>query len=277
MNQAPPPAQTMTADPSVVDAAVRFCDDALASPTVEFLKPVESNVKIINNFWSKTVTIQIANPAGEKVLSIIIEIPEYDVWHGSVVTAEGVCVARVSQEFRARFRMRCSVCDPLALERERCVDAPPVSIEWGGAHFGEVNHDFNRDLCVCNPNSVKPIAHAQGPVDRIDSAEDPNSTRNKLCKLYIYSLALPVFGVCLGLLCGIPACMCYPLEFHIKDSAGEKVRGFERPALAVDDFFRSPGVLHFERMTSEQRRLALVVGMYSTAQRLCHPQEGGGG
>ena len=69
--------------------------------------------------------------------------------------------------------------------------------------------------------------------------------------------------------------MCYPLEFYIKDSAGEKVGGFERPALAVDDFFRSPGVLHFERMTSEQRRLALVVGMYSAAQRLCHPQEGG--
>ena len=56
----PPSAQAMTADPSVVDAAVRFCDDALASPTVEFLKPVESNVKIINNFWSKTVTIPIA-------------------------------------------------------------------------------------------------------------------------------------------------------------------------------------------------------------------------
>ena len=57
----PPSAQAMTADPSVVDAAVRFCDDVLASPTVEFLKPVESNVKIINNFWSKTVTIPIAN------------------------------------------------------------------------------------------------------------------------------------------------------------------------------------------------------------------------
>ena len=265
MNQAPPPAQTMTANPSVVDAAVRFCDDALASPTVEFLKPVESNVKSSWGQWkSKTVTIPIANPAGEKVLSIVIEIPEHDVWHGSIVTAEGVCVARVSQEFRAR------------LYRRRWIDAPPVPIEWGGAHFGEVNHDFNRDLCVCNPNSVKPIAHAQGPVDRIDSADDPNSTRNKLCKLYIYSLALPVFGSVLGLLCGIPACMCYPLEFDIKDSAGEKVGGFETRGITVCEYFRSPGVLHFERMTSEQRRLALVVGMYLMAQHLCHPQEGGG-
>ena len=34
-----PSAQAMTADPSVVDAAVRFCDDVLASPTVELLKP----------------------------------------------------------------------------------------------------------------------------------------------------------------------------------------------------------------------------------------------
>jgi hypothetical protein len=37
-----PSAQAMTADPSVVDAAVRFCDDVLASPTVELLKRRES-------------------------------------------------------------------------------------------------------------------------------------------------------------------------------------------------------------------------------------------
>ena len=266
MNQAPPPAQTMTADPSVVDAAVRFCDDALASPTVEFLKPVESNVKIINNFWSKTVTIPIANPAGEKVLSIVIEIPEYDVWHGSVVTAEGVCVARVSQKFRP------------VMHRGRWIDAPPVPIEWGGAHFGEVNHDFNRDLCFCNPTSAEPIAHAQGPVERVEFAEDFNSERYKLCKV-AKICCLPCFGIVPGfIIFGCFACVCYPLEFYIKDSAGEKVGGFERHGIAVDSYFQSPGVLHFERMTSEQRRLALVVGMYKMAQHLCcHPSEGGGG
>ena len=261
----PPPSQAMTTtgddDPSVVvDAAVRFCDDALsASPTVEFLKPVESNVKIIHNFWSKTFTIPIVNPAGEKVLSVVLEIPEACVWHGSIVTAEGVCVARVSQKFR-----------PVA-HWGRWIDAPPVPIEWGGAHFGEVNHDFNRDLCFCNPISAKPIAHAQGPVDRIDTAEDLNSKRNDLW-------GLPCFVIIPCLLCVvIYKVVRYPLEFDIKDSAGEKVGGFETRGIAVGDSFRSPGVLHFERMTSEQRRLALVVGMYSTAQRLCHPQEGGGG
>ena len=66
----------MTADPSVVDAAVRFCDDVLASPTIELLCPFESNVKWGEFFvmWrSRTVTIPIANPAGAKVLSIVIE------------------------------------------------------------------------------------------------------------------------------------------------------------------------------------------------------------
>ena len=44
----PPSAQAMTADPSVVDAAVRFCDDVLASPTVELLNPrIKHNKKRI--------------------------------------------------------------------------------------------------------------------------------------------------------------------------------------------------------------------------------------
>ena len=261
MNQAPPPAQTMTADPSVVDAAVRFCDDALASPTVEFLKPVESNVKIINNFWSKTVTIPIANPAGEKVLSIVIEIPEHDVWHGSIVTAEGVCVARVSQK-------------ECLYPGGQWIDAPPVPIEWGGAHFGEVNHDFIRNPRSCK--HLKPITHAQGPVDRVDFAEDFNSERYKLCK-FAKICGLPCFGTVPGFIFGCFACMCYPPEFDIKDSAGEKVGGFEKYGISVTGRFDSPCVLHFDRMTSEQRRLALVVGMYSMAQHLCQPPSGGGG
>ena len=108
-------------------------------------------------------------------------------------------------------------------------------------------------------------------MDRIDTAEDLNSKRNDLW-------GLPCFVIIPCLLCVvIYKVVRYPLEFDIKDSAGEKVGGFETRGIAVGDSFRSPGVLHFERMTSEQRRLALVVGMYSTAQRLCHPQEGGGG
>jgi hypothetical protein len=39
VNEAPPPVQAMTADPTVVDAAVRFCDDVLASPTITLMPP----------------------------------------------------------------------------------------------------------------------------------------------------------------------------------------------------------------------------------------------
>lgn len=251
----PPPSQAMTADPSVVAAAVRVCDDALASPTVEFLSGFGFGLK------HKTVTIPVANPAGAKILSIVIEIPEYGVWHGSIVTAEGVCVARVSQK-------------ECLYPGGQWIDAPPVPIEWGGAHFGEVNHDFIRNPRSCSP--PKPITHAQGPVDRVDFAEDFNSERYKLCKL-AKICGLPCFGIVPGFIFGCFACMCYPLEFDIKDSAGEKVGGFEKYGISVDGCFDSPGVLHFDRMTSEQRRLALVVGMYSMAQHLCQPPSGGGG
>ena len=257
MNQAPPPAQTMTANPSVVDAAVRFCDDALASPTVEFL----SGFGFGFLGTDKTVTIPIANPAGAKILSIVIEIPEYGVWHGSIVTAEGVCVARVSQK------------ECLVSGGPQWIDAPPVPIEWGGAHFGEVNHDFIRNPRSCTHH--KAITHAQGPVDRVDFAEDFNSERYKLCKLAkICGFGVPCIGTVPGLIFGCFACMCYPPEFDIKDSAGEKVGGFETYGISASGRFDSPCVLHFDRMTSEQRRLALVVGMYSMAQHLCQPPSG---
>jgi hypothetical protein len=52
----PPPSQTMTADPSVVAAAVRVCDDILlASPTLTFMPAMQSNAHL-----PKTITIPIA-------------------------------------------------------------------------------------------------------------------------------------------------------------------------------------------------------------------------
>ena len=151
-----------------------------------------------------------------------------------------------------------------------------MPIEWGGAHFGEVNHDFIRNPRSCTHH--KAITHAQGPVDRVDFAEDFNSERYKLFKLAkICGFGVPCCGIVPGVIFACFACTCYPLEFDIKDSAGEKVGGFEKYGISVDGCFDSPGVLHFDRMTSEQRRLALVVGMYSMAQHLCQPPSGGGG
>ena len=66
----PPPSQTMTADPSVVAAAVRVCDDILlASPTLTFMPAMQSNA-----YLPKTITIPIVDSAGVEVLTCIARL-----------------------------------------------------------------------------------------------------------------------------------------------------------------------------------------------------------
>jgi len=268
-----PSAQAMTADPSVVDAAVRFCDDVLASPTVELLKPRESYfrnkkgiIKSLTSGVDKTVTIPIANPTGAKVLSIVIHVPEYDVFHGSIVTAEGVCVARIHAQLSQR------IFKPHTYELKEQL---PVPIEWDSAPFGEV-HVQTKDVTCCDVNHKYPDVLAQGPVDRIivDMAER-HPTRAKIFKAATYCCCLPGVGLIPGLLCFIYGSCCYPGEFHIKDSSGEKVGGFERAPGSIE--LQSPGVLHFEGMTSEQRRLALAAVMVMEGGRAAQRPRGGGG
>ena len=71
--------------------------------------------------------------------------------------------------------------------------------------------------------------------------------------------------------------VCFPQVNLFKDSAGEKVIGkrvsTRRGCLPTDLI---PSVLHFEDMTSEQRRLALVLVMCTMAQFLCESPDGGG-
>ena len=83
------------------------------------------------------------------------------------------------------------------------------------------------------------------------------------------------FGIIPGLLCFIYGNCCYPGEFHIKDSSGEKVGGFERAPGSME--LQSPGVLHFEGMTSEQRRLALAAVMVMEGGRFAQRPKGGSG
>ena len=269
----PPSAQAMTADPSVVDAAVRFCDDVLASPTVELLNPrikrkinKKSIIKTMISGFDKTVTIPIANPStGAKVLSIVIHVPEYEVFHGSIVTAEGVCVARIHAELSKR------IFKPHMYELKEQL---PVPIEWDNAPFGEV-HVQTKDVNCCDVNHRFPDVLAQGPVDRIivDMAER-HPTRAKMFKAGTLGV-LPCFGIIPGLLCFIYGNCCYPGEFHIKDSSGEKVGGFERAPGSME--LQSPGVLHFEGMTSEQRRLALAAVMVMEGGRFAQRPKGGSG
>ena len=133
----PPPSQTMTADPSVVAAAVRVCDDILlASPTLTFMPAMQSNAHV-----PKTITIPIANSAGVEVLTCIAELLKAAVpthqgpapilvpileWNGSIVTAEGVCVARVWTNFKY------NTVTGLAQGR-----GGKLRVEWGGEDFGQ--------------------------------------------------------------------------------------------------------------------------------------------
>ena len=161
--QAPPPVQAMDADPTVVDAAVRFCDDVLASPYVTLgTSPIDPNS------WKPfTVTLPITDSSGEKALSMIIEVPELYQWHGSIVTAEGVSVARMSNKSRPR---RCTPF-PKKGTHTGCkeVFTAPVPVEWdqSGKIFAEVNEE-SEDCDCCVPGSgIKPRVFANGPRDRI--------------------------------------------------------------------------------------------------------------
>jgi hypothetical protein len=131
----PPPSQAMTADPSVVAAAVRVSDDIiLASPTLTFMPEMQSNAHV-----PKTITIPIANSAGVEVLTCIVELLKacdwgkpYNSrgriveWNGSIVTAEGVCVARVWTNFKY------NTVTGLAQGR-----GGKLRVEWGGEDFGQ--------------------------------------------------------------------------------------------------------------------------------------------
>ena len=270
MNEAHPPVQWTCSEDPTVEAAVRFCDDVLASPKVGIgVWNAVENVK--TRAWdfkwkSRTVTIPITDSSGEKALSMIIEVPKYFEWHGSIVTAEGVCVARISQKI-SHTGMNSFSWDP----------GLPTPVEWGGARFGEVT-DATKVIKCCDPSTALPAYFARGPGDRIyfDTAER-HPTKVKLLKA-AGICALPCFGIVPGLLCLLCANIscCYPTVNLIKESAGGKVIGKN---VIGDQCMCGSIVLHYEGMTSEQRRLALVAVLYNTGIGLSTPpiSQGGGG
>lgn len=244
----PPPAQAMDADPTVVDAAVRFCDDVLASPNVTVGSRVGATSKI-----PMKVKVPIMDSSGEEVLSMVFDVPELYEWHGSIVTAEGVSVARMSDKSRA------VCCAPKKI-------TAPVPIEWGGARFGEVNEAPTK-CHPCVPHSeYTPSVVAHGPGHRIYlSMAEINPTKVKLCTAACWLLPL---GIIPGFFVFLGTC-CIPDEIGFRDGSGEgKVIGKRISSAPCaggchdhDPYFRE-SVLHFEDMTPEQRRLALVALMY---------------
>lgn len=260
MKVSPPPVQVMAAWSSD-HAAVRLCDGALATPTVKLKPFLESNVvrawKGCGPWTSRTVTIPIVSPAGAHVLSVVIQIPKYDVWHLSILDPEGaVCFARIESNKPTQF----------------LTSSAPVPIQWGGAHFGQVGlgdskkreHGLSRLLCFDSPT-----VRAQGPTDSIAYAEDISNTRNKLEDYGV------TFTLCfLGIFCFM-ALDSYPWEYHIKNRFGEKIGS---TGAAAGCKYGSDTVVHLGDMTQEQRRLALAAVVYDVARVVsADPGAGGGG
>jgi hypothetical protein len=251
--QTPPPVQAMDADPTVVDAAVRFCDDVLASPYVTLeASPVWNPSDCNPDPTPYTVTLPITDSSGEKALSMIIEVPELYQWHGSIATAEGVSVARMSNKSRPRRFLE--------------LFTAPVPVEWdqSGKTFAEVNEEYE-DCDCCVPNSGKPRLFVEGPRDRIYlSVAESQPTRLKLHKAACW-LCLPLGIYVPWVVVGcIQACGRYREEHAFRDGYGEKVIGKRVSSNRCCPMM--PGgqntSLYIEDMTSEQRRLALVAVMY---------------
>lgn len=265
--QAPPPVQMMDADPTVVDAAVRFCDDVLASPYVTLeASPVWNPSDCNPDPTPYTVTLPITDSSGEKALSMIIEVPELYQWHGSIVTAEGVSVARMSNKSRKR--------------RFFDLFTAPVPVEWdqSGKTFAEVNEEYEDCEC-CVPNSGKPRLFVEGPRERIYlSVAESHPTRLKLHKAACWLFPLCFVVPHLVVVCSF-CCLSLKEEHAFRDGHEQKVIG--KSVSSNRCLPMMPGhqntSLHLEDMTPEQRRLALVAVMYEAGDFYSSPHEGGSG
>ena len=280
--QAPPPVQAMDADPTVVDAAVRFCDDVLASPYVTLgTHPLGTSPIDPNSRKPFTVTLPITDSSGEKALSMIIEVPELYQWHGSIVTAEGVSVARMSNKSRPR---RCIPFPKKGTHHAGCkeVFTAPVPVEWdqSGKIFAEVNEESECNDCSLDRNlRIVAGTKSNGPRDRIYlSVAEGQPTRIKLAKAACWLFPLCFVVPHIVMLCCL-CCLSLKEEHAFRDGHEEKVIGKRVSSNLCHPM--QPGAqdtsLHLEGMTSEQRRLALVAVMYEAGDHYSRPQPKGGG
>ena len=260
--QAPPPIQAMDADPTVVDAAVRFCDDVLSAPTLMLLPPtLDIEYGGIWGSWQgRTVTYPVARieTPDAPALFVKIEISRKGAWDASVVTASGACVARWSQK---KFGM----------------PPPAAPLEWGGKHFGEVAVELQGNKRGCVPPGE--VIYAKGPTQDVVFAEDFNSKRNDLKNLGVMIMIFSCFTLNLCALFPLCAAEEEPYEALFKTVGGEEIGGYKiesfRECGQENSLPKNEAVVHFGSMTVEQRRLALVTMMQGAAVA-AHPQEGGG-
>ena len=263
----PPPSQAMTADPSVVAAAVRVCDDILlASPTLTFMPAMQSNA-----YLPKTITIPIVDSAGVEVLTCTAELLRAAdrgrledrglaiwEWNGSIVTAEGVRVARVWTNFKYIEYIQGG--------------GGKLRVEWGGEDFGqtecrvagkpktvgEFHTQRQKYLCCCDTGvNAHGVVYAQGPAHGISYGEDVTIKRQDLINLGVWLCPCTA-----GIICCFAA-LNYPPEFNIKNRAGENIGCITGDIDRAQYLNHSkPTVMHFQGMTLEQRRLGLVAALH---------------
>ena len=178
-------------------------------------------------------------------------------WNGSIVTAEGVCVARVWRKNDGFWK-------------------PETRVEWGGEDFGQTElrtqgkpktvgefHTQKQKYCCCPGLVPSGVVYAQGPADRIAYGEDVTIKRQDLINLGWW-----LCPCTLGIICCL-AYSNYPEEYNIKNRAGENVgcvTGDKGPWNQGLDHSK-PIVMHFRGMTLEQRRLGLVAALHYMSGR----------
>jgi hypothetical protein len=187
-------------------------------------------------------------------------------WNGSIVTAEGVCVARVWRKF-------------VPLWNGTKFWQPETRVEWGGEDFGqtelrslgkpktvgEFHTQRQKYLCCCD-NSVNAhgVVYAQGPAHGISYGEDVTIKRQDLINLGVWLCPCTA-----GIICCFAA-LNYPPEFNIKNRAGENIgcitgdidRQTQKHHKHDNGNHSKPTVMHFQGMTLEQRRLGLVAALH---------------
>ena len=180
-------------------------------------------------------------------------------WNGSIVTAEGVCVARVWRKFET-------------LWNGAKFWKPETRVEWGGEDFGQTElrrlgkpktvgefHTQKQKYCCCSGVFDWGVVYAQGPADGIAYGEDVTIKRQDLINLGWW-----LCPCTLGIICGL-AYSNYPPEYTIKNRAGENlgcITGDIDPRTLNNLDHSKPIVMHFRGMTLEQRCLGLVAALH---------------
>ena len=262
MSPFPPATQQMTAD-SLVDAAVRRCDELLSSPTVTLQVGKTEEFDVVTDpgyldWTSRSGRFPITTGDDKNappVLYATVVVPKYDEWTISITTADGQLVARTSP-YAPTGGHGAPIFPPAK---------PGVWVEWGGAHHGHIDLDFTKKLALvpCCPIATH---NSVGPTEAVSVTDDTLSAKY-VCTCVGASL------LCFGLPCVFAGeCCCPQVSNVVNRATGERlVRHSRGSSQSIE--------LSLEGMNAEQRRLTLLAYLFEHAQGWSsqpHRPDGGG-